>query len=113
MEKRLIRIIGLFLVVSFFVSCSDSKEKKLTLIETTDLHGVIFPFDFIENKDINASLANSASYMKSIREKKENLVLLDNGDNLQGQPTVYYYNFIDTASPHIMPEALNYLGYDA
>jgi 2',3'-cyclic-nucleotide 2'-phosphodiesterase/3'-nucleotidase len=113
MEKRLIRILSLFLLVFFFISCSGVKEKKLTIIETTDLHGVIFPFDFTENEDINASLANSAAYIKSIRDRNENLILLDDGDNLQGQPTVYYYNFIDTVSPHIMPEVLNYLGYDA
>jgi 2',3'-cyclic-nucleotide 2'-phosphodiesterase/3'-nucleotidase len=113
MEKKLTRIIGIFLFVLFFISCSNVNERKLTIIETTDLHGVIFPFDFTENKSIDVSLANSASYIRSLRERKENLLLLDNGDNLQGQPTVYYYNFIDTASPHIMPEALNYLGYDA
>jgi 2',3'-cyclic-nucleotide 2'-phosphodiesterase/3'-nucleotidase len=113
MEKKLIRIISLFLLVFFIVSCSGRKEKKLIILETTDLHGVIFPFDFTENEALDASLANSASYIKSLRENSENLVLLDDGDNLQGQPTVYYYNFIDTVSPHIMPEALNYLGYDA
>lgn len=113
MEKRLIKIVSLILLVFFSISCSSVKEKKLTIIETTDLHGVIFPFDFTENQPMDASLANTASYIRSLRDKKENLLLLDNGDNLQGQPTVYYYNFIDTVSPHIMPEAFNYLGYDA
>ena len=28
----------------------------------------------------------------------KNLILLDNGDILQGQPTAYYYNYIDTVA---------------
>ena len=32
---------------------------------------------------------------------------------LQGQPEVYYYNFIDTVSPHFVAEVMNYMGYDA
>jgi 2',3'-cyclic-nucleotide 2'-phosphodiesterase/3'-nucleotidase len=39
--------------------------------------------------------------------------LLDNGDNLQGQPEEYYYNFIDTISPHFNSEVMNYMGYEA
>ncbi len=49
--------------------------------------------------------------MSGMHAKGEDpVILLDNGDNLQGQPPVYYYNFIDTVSPHIMAEAFNYLG---
>ena len=39
--------------------------------------------------------------------------MLDNGDILQGQPTAYYYNYIDTVSPHLCAEMMNYMGYDA
>jgi 2',3'-cyclic-nucleotide 2'-phosphodiesterase/3'-nucleotidase len=108
------KILKLLLVLQFIflISCSEKAEKKIVLLETTDLHGVIFPFDFTENEDMNFSLSNAATYIKQIRQDGP-LVLLDNGDNLQGQPTVYYYNFIDTVSPHMMVEALNYLGYDA
>ena len=41
------------------------------------------------------------------------MLLLDNGDNLQGQPEEYYYNFIDTISQHFNAEVMNYLGYEA
>ncbi len=47
------------------------------------------------------------------RNEKDAVFLLDNGDNLQGQPAVYYYNFIDTVSPHFMSEVFNWLEYDA
>ena len=43
----------------------------------------------------------------------KNLILLDNGDILQGQPTAYYYNYIDTVAPHLAAEMMNFMGYNA
>ena len=103
----------LVLIVVLLASCSVNKDKAITILETTDLHGVILPYDFIEKKDLKASLAGVSTYVKKTRNRKRPVILLDNGDNLQGQPTVYYYNFIDTVSPHIITGALNFLGYDA
>lgn len=55
-----------------------------------------------------------STYVKSQREQYgKNLLLLDNGDILQGQPTVYYYNYMDTVSEHVCASMMNYLGYDA
>ena len=103
----------LVIIVILLVSCTGKKDKTITILETTDLHGVILPYDFIEKKDMKASLAGVSTYVKKTRNGKRPVILLDNGDNLQGQPTVYYYNFIDTVSPHIIAGALNFLGYDA
>jgi 2',3'-cyclic-nucleotide 2'-phosphodiesterase/3'-nucleotidase len=103
----------LVLIAVLLASCSGKEEKSITILETTDLHGVILPYDFIEKKDIKASLAGVSTYVKKARNGKRPVILLDDGDNLQGQPSVYYYNFIDTISPHINAEALNSLAYDA
>jgi 2',3'-cyclic-nucleotide 2'-phosphodiesterase/3'-nucleotidase len=56
-------------------------------------------------------MSKVASYISD--NKNHNTIVLDNGDNLQGNPAVYYYNFEDTSSPHIWAEVLNYLSYDA
>lgn len=32
---------------------------------------------------------------------------------MQGQPTAYYYNYIDTVSPHLCSEMMNFMKYDA
>ena len=101
------------LIAAFLASCSVKEDKAITILETTDLHGVILPYDFIERKEIKASLAGVSTYVRQAREGDRPVILLDNGDNLQGQPAVYYYNFIDTVSPHIMAGALNFLSYDA
>jgi 2',3'-cyclic-nucleotide 2'-phosphodiesterase/3'-nucleotidase len=107
-----IAVINLILIASF-ISCSRTVNKSISIIETTDIHGVILPYDFIEKQKLDFSMASSYSYIRTVREKKDATFLLDDGDNLQGQPEVYYYNFIDTVAPHFLPLAMNYMGYDA
>lgn len=102
-----------FLLLVLFSSCGRNEKQNIIILETTDLHGVILPYDYIEKEPLEASLANSASYIRSLRNQDNSVFLLDNGDNLQGQPAVYYYNFIDTVSPHFLSEAMNWLGFDA
>jgi 2',3'-cyclic-nucleotide 2'-phosphodiesterase/3'-nucleotidase len=38
--------------------------------------------------------------------------LIDNGDILQGDPSVYYYNFEETNSEHLYAKVMNYMQYD-
>ncbi len=97
-----------------FGAPKDGKPVTITFIETSDIHGAMFPYNFITAKESKTSLAQVATLISAQRAQAgANLVLLDNGDSLQGQPTVYYYNFEKTDVPHVWGEALNYLGYDA
>lgn len=108
-----LRISVLSFILILLFSCSGREQKSITILLTTDVHGVIYPYDFIEKEEIKASLASVSSYVRKVREDAGPVILLDNGDNLQGQPPVYYYNFIDTVSPHILAEVMNFLDYDA
>jgi 2',3'-cyclic-nucleotide 2'-phosphodiesterase / 3'-nucleotidase len=108
-----ISLIFKFLIFLLLVSCSGTGKKSISIIETTDVHGVILPYDFIEKEKMDFSMASSFNYIKQIRKAKDITLLLDNGDNLQGQPEVYYYNFIDSVQPHFVAEVMNYMGYDA
>lgn len=97
-------------------SCAAPKpqEADLVLLYTTDLHGACLPFDFKKNQPAPISLANVCTYVEQQRqENPEAVMLFDTGDFLQGQPSIYYSNFVDTADMHIMPEVFNYLKYDA
>lgn len=94
------------------VHASQDGEVTLKLIETSDVHGCYFPYDFIRNKPMKGSLARVSSYVKEQREKYENVILMDNGDILQGQPVAYYYNYMDTISEHVCAAMLNYMKYD-
>jgi 2',3'-cyclic-nucleotide 2'-phosphodiesterase / 3'-nucleotidase len=114
MKYKHLKMLAVILLIFISLSaCNESGKQHLIILETTDLHGVILPYDFIEKQKLSASLANSATYINEQRKAGYPLFLLDNGDNLQGQPEVYYYNFIDTVSPHFISEAMNWLKYDA
>jgi len=93
---------------------AQSKTVNLTFIETSDIHGAIYPYNFITAKTAATSLAQVASLIKEERSVPgSEVILLENGDSLQGQPTVYFYNFEKTNGPHIWSQAVNFLGYDA
>lgn len=106
------RIILLWIALTIITSCSQTRT--IHILQTTDLHGAIFPYDFVNNESKTTCLAQVYSYVKGVRSQHSNaVILLDNGDVLQGQPIVYYSNFIDTIKPNIVSQTLNFLGYDA
>ena len=109
----MIHIISLLFVVMpiLLYSCERSRDNKLIIAVTTDVHGSVFSDDLITGNENRSSMAKVSGYLKSI--DPSNLILLDNGDNLQGSPSVYYYNFEETNRDHLWPEVLNYLGYEA
>ena len=93
---------------------AEAKEVEIKLYQTSDVHGSYFPYDFITGQPVSGSLARVSTVVNKAREKYgDNVLLLDNGDILQGQPTVYYYNYMDTVTPHIASEIMNYMKYDA
>lgn len=98
------------------VRAASDNEVHLTLIETSDVHGNFFPYDFLAGgKPGSGSLARAATYIDSLRLARgdDSVILLDNGDILQGQPTAYYYNFIDTTATHLCADVFNHMRYDA
>ena len=109
------RLLYLFVLSIFlFASCAKHHDTTIKIVETTDLHGAIFPYDFVWDKNTNNSQAQVSYYVNELRKQQGNaVILLDNGDILQGQPVVYYYNFVDTKDKHIVSRVMNYMKYDA
>ncbi|MDR0660721.1 MAG: bifunctional metallophosphatase/5'-nucleotidase [Prevotellaceae bacterium] len=110
MKRLLLTILCIILSIAVW---SQDKAVDITILQTSDIHGAFFPYDFIGNKPLNGSMARVSTIVKSERERNPNLILLDNGDILQGQPSVYYYNFIDTTTKHLYLRIAEYLKYDA
>ncbi len=110
--KRVSFFLGWIFLLIVAVSAQD-KIVKLKIVETSDIHGNYYPYDFILRHEAGGSLARIHAFVQKEREVyKDNLLLLDNGDILQGQPCAYYYNYIDTISPHLAAEVLNYMQYN-
>ena len=112
--KKTIFITFALLCLTTMTMAKKSKTVTLQLVETSDVHGAFFPYDFTERKPMRGTMARVSTYVKKQRKKfGKNLILLDNGDILQGQPTCYYTNYVKNDEPNIAAEVINYLGYDA
>ena len=91
-----------------------SKTVTLKVIETSDVHGHFFPWDFMENRPLKGTLTRANSYINRERQKYgNNLLLIDNGDILQGQPCVYWSNFVMPEDENLAARVINYMQYDA
>ena len=97
------------------VTGQTSKTVRLKVIETSDVHGHFFPYDFMERKPLKGTLVRANTYINKEREKfgKENLLLIDNGDILQGQPCVYWSNYVMPEDENLAARVINYMQYDA
>lgn len=112
------KIIILCMAAICFTTTTMAKQKTRTVdirvIQTSDVHGCFFPYDFISRKPKSGTLARVCTYVNKLREQYgDRLLLLDNGDILQGQPTCYYCNFVKPEMPNVAAEVINYLRYDA
>ena len=112
--KKSPKPIFLFLLALLFSSpLTFAQTVTLKIIQTSDIHGAIFPYDFINDKKTSTSLAQLQTFLKQERRKNQEVILLDAGDLLQGQPVVYYYNFEKPNTTHLLAEVMNFMGYDA
>ena len=103
-----------FVLFQIIGTLSFPQTITVKIIETSDVHGAIFPYDLKENKETNSSLARVTTYLKEqCADTNQIVFLLDNGDILQGDPVVYYYNFEKTDTIHLYADVMNYMKYDA
>lgn len=102
------------IMTALLTSCHKPQPVHIKLVCTSDVHGNFFPYDFRSDKPASGSLARVSSYLNELRSSPlgDNVVLLDNGDILQGQPTAYYYNTVAIEHKHLASEVLNYLKCD-
>jgi len=113
--KRLIAVCAVALAVQHSdIMAQQDKTVTVRIIETSDVHGCYFPYDFTEQKPKAGTMARISSYVNKLRDSYgDNVLLLDNGDILQGQPTCYYTNYIKTDKENIAAKVTNFMRYDA
>ena len=114
MNKIYILLISTLLSVAT-IEAKNSKTVKIKVVETSDVHGHFFPYDFMEKKPIRGTLTRANSYIKQQRKKygDDHFLLIDNGDILQGQPCVYWSNYVMPENENIAASVINYMKYEA
>lgn len=104
------------LLMLLFSGCGGPRDGKYTfrILTTNDVHGCYFDSVYVGDRTKNSLLA--VSYLvDSVRAATggENVVLIDAGDCLQGDNAAYYFNYVDTVTPHLYGRMADYMKYDA
>ena len=89
-------------------------EYAFELLTTNDVHGTYFDSTYTSAKTRKSLMAVAWS-VDSVRAAagKENVILVDAGDCLQGDNAAYYFNYVDTTQTHVYTRMAAYMGYDA
>ena len=114
MTKKNLFFAAMLLLATSLSAATSTKTIKLKVIETSDIHGHFFPYDFMEKKPLKGTLVRVNSYVKKQRQQYgDHLLLIDNGDILQGQPCVYWSNYVMPQDENLAASVINYMKYDA
>lgn len=114
--KRFIRIASAALaMLSLATGALEARERKIYVVSTGDVHGSWFNRNYTDGAADRTSLMSVKYYVDSLRAAagRDNVLLIDAGDCLQGDNAAYYFNYVDTLSPHLFPRLMSYMGYDA
>src|SRR5512147_110854 len=85
----------------------------VVLVATTDLHGHATDWDYVADRPFPGGLARVATAVDSLRARYPGqVVLVDAGDVLQGDPYATYFARVAPVEPHPIVEAMNLAGYD-
>ena len=89
-------------------------DYTLTVLSTNDTHGAWFDSTYVDSRT-RPALTAVKYYVDSVRtaDGAGNVLLIDAGDCLQGDNAPYYFNYVDTETPHLYPRMAKYMGYDA
>ncbi|MEM6304722.1 MAG: bifunctional 2',3'-cyclic-nucleotide 2'-phosphodiesterase/3'-nucleotidase [Pseudomonadota bacterium] len=100
-----------------FSANAAANQAHLRIMETTDLHVHVFPYDYYADKPRDTvGLARTAALIQGIRDEASNALLIDNGDFLQGNPMgdyIAYERGMKEGDMHPIIQAMNTLGFDA
>lgn len=111
----LFRKVWIWLFVLLAVVFVFAETRQIVILQTSDLHGYIYPIDYATNKPANQGLAKVASVIKEQREKygEENVIVIDTGDLIQGSPLEYYHAKFDNSDVDPMVLVMNHLKFAA
>ncbi len=86
---------------------SQHDEMNIQIIATSDMHSHIL------NESERSNIYRAGTYINEVRRQYDHVVLLDNGGNLAGSITAFYYAVIAPYKRHPMIKLMNAMAYDA
>lgn len=99
-----------------FAARAQANQAHLRIMETTDIHVNIMPYDYYADKPNDTlGLTRTATFIDKVRAEASNSMLIDNGDLLQGNPMGDYMAYekgMKAGDLHPVMKAMNALGYD-
>lgn len=115
MKKRILLVCALFLIFSFTVFADESRENtyNFEVLSTTDMHGRCATKNISTSKKEDNSILKVASVVR--KEKKifgDKILLIDNGDLIQGTLISQYALTKKTNLENPMITAIKDIGYD-
>lgn len=84
----------------------------LNILLTSDIHGTVYPIHYQDNSQADIGLAKISTLIKKERSQNTNVLLIDNGDFIQGTPFTYHYATYEKNMENPMSLLANYLEYD-
>ncbi|QWG34643.1 bifunctional metallophosphatase/5'-nucleotidase [Bacillus mycoides] len=84
----------------------------LNILLTSDIHGTVYPIHYQDNSQADIGLAKISTLIKKERSQNTNVLLIDNGDFIQGTPFTYHYATYEKDMENPMSLLANYLEYD-
>ncbi|HFU4115853.1 TPA: bifunctional 2',3'-cyclic-nucleotide 2'-phosphodiesterase/3'-nucleotidase [Streptococcus suis] len=95
----------------------EGQSVDVRILATTDLHTNLVNYDYYQDKPVETlGLAKTAVLIETAKAENPNVILVDNGDTIQGTPLGNYKSLIDPieeGEQHPMYTALDTLGFDA
>jgi 2',3'-cyclic-nucleotide 2'-phosphodiesterase / 3'-nucleotidase len=106
-------LLYIFLAVHAFLY-TEADDIHIRLLVTNDVHGAVFAHDFMKDEAHPGSLSRVKTFVDLERAKlNQHVILMDNGDMLQGQPSAYYANFVAKGDSNLFSRVMNYMAFDA
>lgn len=115
--KNFRRSFIIVLTICFFLTSAAfaSDRVTITILGTSDIHGQLFSYSYETGQiDERGGMDKLSTIVKKIRKENPNVILVDNGDTIQGTPlTDDLFNTIWADEPHPIIKGMNLMKYDA
>lgn len=86
---------------------------RLTILETSDIHGYIYPTNYADKQELPIGAAKVASKIKELTAAAEGPVIkIENGDFIQGSPFSYFVAKENKLTAADLTQVTDLIGYD-